>query len=56
MTPCEVCEGPATKCCASIDQPMLWFCDKDYRVHVKEAHHGRPLPGSPSLTKQSEKK
>ena len=45
-TRCEVCEGPATWCCASIDQPMGYYCDEHYIEHVRSAHHGEPLAGA----------
>lgn len=35
---CEVCEEPATKACGLEDQPMLFFCDGCYSMHVTEAH------------------
>jgi hypothetical protein len=38
VTKCESCGGEATRCCAREDQPMLWFCDKCYRIHIREAH------------------
>lgn len=47
--PCEVCEGPGTHCCGSIDQPMLNFCEEHYREHVEEAHDRNPLPGCAPL-------
>ena len=38
MVRCEACDKQATKCCAKEDQPMLWFCAKHYREHVRAAH------------------
>lgn len=43
---CEWCGKEATKCCASVDQASMWFCDFHYRIHVDAEHGGKPLPGS----------
>ena len=49
VTECEGCGKESTKCCASLEQAMLWFCDACYKTHVREAHRGEPLPGAPSV-------
>lgn len=54
MRRCEGCEGEATKTCSSLDEPALGFCDECYVRHVKNAHHGVPLPGAPSIEKRKE--
>ena len=39
-TKCESCGGKATKCCGKDDMPMLWFCARCYRIHVRAVHGG----------------
>lgn len=52
MRICESCGKEATKCCSSMDQPELHFCDACYARHVKETHHGKPLPGAPEIVRK----
>ena len=52
---CEVCDGPATRCCAGLDQPMEHYCETHYWEHVQEAHKGKELPGSSHMKKARRK-
>lgn len=51
MSVCEACgcSFKRTLPCSSYEQPVLRFCANDYLTHVRDAHDGEPLPGSPSL-------
>lgn len=35
MLRCEICEAPATRCCAGLDVPMLHFCTDHGLEHVR---------------------
>ena len=38
MSKCECCGKPATRTCGYDMQPMLNFCDKCFKRHMREAH------------------
>lgn len=38
ITLCEVCGGPAVGYCGIDDQPMLAFCARHLREHLRCAH------------------
>lgn len=60
MGRCEICERSSHEIqlvmCWGSDNDLLYFCREHYVQHVKEAHHGYPLPGCMSLEDAASKR